>query len=94
MRISLPLERSTSLRFIAHDDGITTLGFRNQKTGAPTADYDYEDPDGTYFEALQSAERPGTFFRRALRAGEFPTHFAKRPAEVDDTSSLGATATT
>ena len=93
MRINLPRERSTSLRFIAHEDGITTLGFRSQKTGAPTSDYDYEDPDGVHFDALRDAERPGTFFRRALRAGEFPTHFAKRPAEVDE-GSLGATATT
>ena len=93
MRIDLPRERSTSLRFIAHEDGITTLGFRNQKTGAPTSDYDYEDPTRVHFEALQASERPGTFFRRALRAGEFPTHFAKRPAEVDE-SSLGPTATT
>lgn len=93
MRIDLPRERSTSLRFIAHEDGITTLGFRSQKTGVPTSDYDYEDPNGVHFDALRDAERPGTFFRRALRAGEFPTHFAKRPAEVDE-GSLGPTATT
>ena len=87
MRVDFPLERSTSLRFIAHEEGITTLGFRSQKTGLPTSDYDYEDPDGAHFEALMAAERPGTHFRRALRAGEFPTHFAKRPAEVDEPQS-------
>ena len=87
MRIDLPRERSTSLRFIAHEEGITTLGFRSGQ------DYDYEDPTRVHFEALQAAERPGSFFQRALRAGEFPAHFAKRPAEVDE-GSLGPTATT
>lgn len=78
--VEFPLERSTSLRFASHADGITTLGFRSQKTGVPTSDYDYPDPSGEYFAALVAAERPGTYFRRALRAGEFPTHIDKRPA--------------
>lgn len=78
--VEFPLERSTSLRFASHADGITTLGFRSQKTGAPTSDYDYPDPSGEYFAALTAAERPGTYFRRALRAGEFPAHIDKRPA--------------
>ena len=78
--VEFSTERSTSLRFASHADGITTLGFRSQKTGAPTSDYDYPDPDGQYFAALTAAERPGTYFRRALRAGEFPSHIDKRPA--------------
>lgn len=80
--VEFPPERSTSLRFASHADGITTLGFRSQKTGAPTSDYDYPDPTGEHFAALTAAERPGTYFRRALKAGEFPAHIAKRPAVV------------
>jgi hypothetical protein len=78
--VEFPLDRSTSLRFASHADGITTLGFRSQKTGLATSDYDYPDPTGEHFAALTAAERPGTYFRRALRAGEFPVHIDKRPA--------------
>lgn len=80
--VDFSTERSTSLRFASHADGITTLGFRSQKTGAPTSDYDYPDPTGEHFAALTAAERPGTYFRRALKAGEFPAHIDKRPAVV------------
>lgn len=80
--VEFPLERSTSLRFASHADGITTLGFRSQKTGAPTSDYDYPDPTGEHFAALVAAERPGTYFRRAYNAKprQFPEHIDKRPA--------------
>ncbi len=72
MRIDLPPERSTALRFIAHDAGITTLGFSN-------AEYDYEDPEGLHFENLKSAKRPTSYFK----TGAMGPHVGKRPVEKE-----------
>jgi len=72
MRIDLPPERSTALRFIAHDAGITTLGFSN-------AEYDYEDPEGVHFENLKAAERPTSYFK----TGALGPHVGKRPVEKE-----------
>ena len=77
MRVDIPRERSSTLRFMEHNDGITTLGFRSGQ------DYDYEDPEEKLFDLLQ-VERPGAAFRQARKDGVLPQHFAKRPAEVDE----------
>lgn len=70
MRIDLSPERSTALKFFAHEGGITTLGFSN-------AEYDYEDPEGVHFENLKAAERPTSYFK----TGAMGPHVGKRPVE-------------
>jgi len=79
--VNFPVERSTSIRFVNHLDGITTIGFRSQKTGAPTSDYDYKDPEMALYLPLLSADRPGSTFRALMREGKVPADFVKRAAE-------------
>jgi len=79
--VNFPVERSTSIRFLNHLDGVTTIGFRSQKTGAPTSDYDYADPEMALYLPLISAERPGSAFRQLMREGKVPADFVKRAAE-------------
>jgi len=76
-----PPERSTSIRFIDHRNGTTTIGFRSQSTGLPTSDYDYKDPEMELYMPLLSAERPGSTFRAMMRDKKVPVHTAKRVAE-------------
>ena len=71
MRIDVPPERSSAIRFFAHEGGVTTLGFAN-------AEYDYADPEGLHYENLKAAERPTSYFKQ----GVLGAHVAKRPVTI------------
>lgn len=79
--VRFPRERSTSLNFVDHVDGVTTIGFMDQKTGLPKCDYDYEDPEMELYLPLISAERPGSAFRQLMKDRKVPQYIAKRAAE-------------